>query len=86
MINKEAMNEDNIDIILILEHCHGNLHKIIESKKKKGDKGLPEQFILKILYDITNGISHLHQYDPPIVHRDIRTENILLGSDGNYKI
>ena len=75
-----------MDIILILEYCLSNLSKIIENRKKKGGRGLPEQFILKILYDITKGLSYLHHIDPPIIHRDVKVENILLGSDGNYKL
>lgn len=38
------------------------------------------------MYDITKGLSYLHKSDPPIIHRDIRVSNVLLGGDGNYKI
>lgn len=70
----------------MLEYCLQNVYKIIESRKRKEETGLPEQFILKILYDISKALSFLHQMDPPIIHRDVRVQNILLGSDGNYKI
>ncbi|CAI2363508.1 unnamed protein product [Moneuplotes crassus] len=83
---KEAICGQDIDVIFIFEYCLSNLGKIIMNRKKKGDRGLPEQFILKILFDITKGISYLHRSDPPIIHRDIRIENILLGNDGNYKL
>jgi serine/threonine protein kinase len=83
---KEAVSDEDIDAILILEYCIQNLSKIIASRRRKGEKGLPEQFILKIMYDITKGITELHDREPPIIHRDIRVGNILLGSDGNYKL
>jgi serine/threonine protein kinase len=39
---------------------------------------LPEQFILKILYDISKALAGMHQRDPPIAHRDVKVNNILL--------
>jgi AP2-associated kinase len=83
---KELADENTIEIVLILEYCIQNLRWVIERRRLKGASGLPETFILKILYDITKGMSYLHKSDPPIIHRDIRVSNILLGSDGNYKV
>ena len=75
-----------MEVILIYEAYHQSLFKYIESRKKKGDSGLSEQLILKILGDISQGLAFLHQLEPPIIHRDIRVSNILLGNDKNYKI
>jgi len=33
---------------------------------------------VKIAYDIASGMNHLHSFDPPIVHRDVRTPNIFI--------
>lgn len=83
---KEAVSDTEMEVLLILEYCIQSLEKIIESRKLKEEQGLPEAFILKIMFDISKAITHMHKFDPPIIHRDIRAGNILLGNDGNYKI
>jgi len=32
------------------------------------------------------GLQYLHTMDPPIIHRDIKSDNILLGTEGQIKI
>ena len=39
-----------------------------------------------ILYDVSLGLSYLHGYDPPIVHRDLSPNNILMSCDFVAKI
>ena len=39
-----------------------------------------------ILYDIANGLNYLHTQSPPLVHRDLTAQNVLLTSDGRAKI
>lgn len=75
-----------MEVILIYEAYHQSLFKHIETRKKKGDSGLSEDLILNILDDISQGLAFLHQLDPPIIHRDVRVSNILLGNDKNYKL
>ncbi|XP_031636854.1 cyclin-G-associated kinase-like isoform X2 [Contarinia nasturtii] len=42
--------------------------------------------VLKIIYQISKGISHMHNQNPPITHRDIKIENFLLTTDGELKL
>jgi len=35
---------------------------------------------LKIALDIASALSYLHNFDPPIIHRDVRSPNILIVS------
>lgn len=42
--------------------------------------------VLKILCDTARAIKCLHKQTPPIVHRDIKIENILLDAEGNAKL
>src|SRR5258708_7177137 len=32
----------------------------------------------RLAYDIANGLSHLHNHTPTILHRDLKSDNILL--------
>ena len=44
-------------------------------------------FMLKCLLDICHGICYLHSHEPnPIIHRDLKSENILMDSNGNSKV
>ena len=41
---------------------------------------------MQILSDVTNGLLHMHNQEPSIAHRDLKIENICLGSDSKWKI
>jgi hypothetical protein len=36
-----------------------------------------------IIYQVSNAIMYLHERDPPILHRDIKSNNVLIGYDFN---
>lgn len=39
---------------------------------------------LRILYEIALGVNFLHNMTPPLLHHDLKTQNILL--DGEYHV
>ncbi len=47
---------------------------------------MPESEIWKFIYDVSGGLAFLHSQQPPIVHQDIKPDNILITSDGRYVI
>ncbi|KAJ3072076.1 Protein kinase [Podochytrium sp. JEL0797] len=64
---------------LILEYMEGGkLTDIIDNNK------LTEPQIACICLEITKGIIHLHKRN--IIHRDIKSDNILIGRDGGIKL
>lgn len=76
--------EDDKFSYFLLENCsHGSLFDLISSYQ---DKTLPESLILQIIFEIATALQKLHCNNPPIIHRDIKIENILIGIDGNLKI
>ncbi|CRG97101.1 serine/threonine protein kinase, putative [Plasmodium gallinaceum] len=79
-----VVSENNYKIVIMLmEYCErGNLLNIFEKNKDK----LREHHIVKIMKDIITGLCFLHTQEIPIIHRDIKLENILCDKKGVYKI
>ncbi|KAG8921328.1 hypothetical protein FRC02_000315 [Tulasnella sp. 418] len=57
---------------------HGN---VVDYLKKN-----PNTDRLSLIVDIVNGLCHLHSRDPPIVHGDLKGDNILIGDDHSAKL
>lgn len=64
---------------LIMKYC---------SRGSAGNLGgaASEADIWKFIHDVANGLKYLHAQEPPIVHQDIKPENILIDEQGNYLI
>lgn len=45
-----------------------------------------EHTIWKFLHDVANGLSYLHNQRPPIIHQDIKPDNILQTVNGDFVI
>lgn len=79
-----VIDENNYKVVLMLmEFCErGNLLHIFEKNKEK----IREIHIIKIMKDVMCGLNFLHVQEIPIIHRDIKLENILCDAKGVYKI
>lgn len=72
--------EDNENVYLVTEYCKGGeLNKYIKQKFSKD-----ESFVQHIFAQIVLGTIYLHSHG--ILHRDLKLNNILLGSDNIVKI
>ncbi|CAH9116660.1 unnamed protein product [Cuscuta europaea] len=72
--------------LLVYEYMpRGSLGDLLHCRKGVGMLNWPTRF--KVVCDAANGLSYLH-HDclPPIVHRDIKSNNILLNDDFGAKI
>ena len=67
--------------ILVMEFLPGSLAKRIDANGV-----LPEEISYSILHDVALGLYHLHSQTPPIVHRDLSANNVLLDSNMTAKI
>ena len=67
---------------MVREYIEGkSLDKIIQ---KKGT--LPEEDIFRVTLDLVGILKYLHNQSPPIIHRDIKPQNIVLGKDGSINL
>lgn len=41
---------------------------------------------LRILYEIALGVNFLHNMNPPLLHQDLKTQNILLDGEFHVKV
>ena len=45
-----------------------------------------EKTLVDILHDVASGLAYLHAQEPPIIHQDIKPDNILINDHGDYVI
>ena len=69
--------------VLLMERMEYNLHSYLVDPKHSS---LPVWTKLSILCDIANGLTCLHNHKPPIIHRDLTANNVLLDSKATAKI
>lgn len=63
---------------LVLNYIEGtNLRQLV---RERG--ALEEDKALEIIASLTEPLEYMHNLSPPVVHRDISPENIILGEDG----
>lgn len=73
---------DAFNYYIVLEYCPG---KTVRDLLKNSENGyLSEPETRKILRDVIRGLVYLH--DNHIIHRDLKLENYMIGSDGKVKI
>ncbi|XP_017425387.2 uncharacterized protein LOC108334195 isoform X1 [Vigna angularis] len=71
------------EAFLVMEFCEKSLVNVLESR---GAGYFDETQVLLIFRDICNAVFAMHCLSPPIAHRDLKAENLLLSSDGLWKL
>ena len=62
----------------LTEFCaFGDLYSYLCSRRQR-NLPLPIEFIFEVLVDIAHGMNFLHSAVPPILHRDLKSPNVLL--------
>ncbi|XP_017512985.1 receptor-interacting serine/threonine-protein kinase 2 isoform X1 [Manis javanica] len=63
---------------------NGSLNELLHRKTEYPNVAWPLRF--RILYEIALGVNYLHNMNPPLLHHDLKTQNILLDDEFHVKI
>lgn len=75
------------EVFLLMEYCNGG--GLIDFMNTRLQNRLTEPEVLKIFSDVALGVACMHYLKPPLLHRDLKVENVLItasGSTRHYKL
>ncbi|KAL4911524.1 hypothetical protein BDW74DRAFT_143059 [Aspergillus multicolor] len=75
------------EVFLLMEYCAGG--GLIDFMNTRLQNRLTEPEIIKIFSDVAEGVACMHYLKPPLLHRDLKVENVLISQHGNsviYKV
>lgn len=72
------------EVFILMEFCPGG--GIIDMMNRRLRERLTEQEILQIFVDVCEGVACMHNLKPPLLHRDLKVENILQASPTRFKL
>ncbi|KAI0673834.1 hypothetical protein C8Q78DRAFT_1019281 [Trametes maxima] len=78
------MGNGTYEVFILMEFCPGG--GIIDMMNRRLRERLTEAEILTIFVDVCEGLAAMHTLKPPILHRDLKVENILQASPTSYKL
>ncbi|KAI1793054.1 hypothetical protein LXA43DRAFT_1081600 [Ganoderma leucocontextum] len=78
------MANGTYEVFILMEFCPGG--GIIDMMNRRLRERLTESEILTIFIDVCEGLAAMHALKPPILHRDLKVENILQASVTSYRL
>ncbi|RYG47598.1 hypothetical protein EON67_08430, partial [archaeon] len=80
------LGSDGEDILVLMELCPGGHLLTRINKMVELGRTLPAEKILEVFLSIVRPVAYLHSQVPPIAHRDLKFENVLIAADGALKL
>ncbi|XP_028433142.1 AP2-associated protein kinase 1 isoform X5 [Perca flavescens] len=78
-----AVGADDVwEVLILMDFCRGG--QVVNLMNQRLQTGFTEAEVLQIFCDTCEAVARLHQCKTPIVHRDLKVENILLHDRGHY--
>ena len=71
------------EVFLLMEYCAGG--GLIDFMNTRLQNRLTEPEILKIFSDVAEGVACMHYLKPPLLHRDLKVENVLICSTSSVR-
>nr|XP_020446031.1 AP2-associated protein kinase 1-like isoform X3 [Monopterus albus] len=70
------------EVLILMDFCRGG--QVVNLMNQRLQTGFTEAEVLQIFCDTCEAVALLHQCKTPIIHRDLKVENILLHDRGHY--
>ncbi|CAL8342720.1 unnamed protein product [Lota lota] len=70
------------EVLILMDFCRGG--QVVNLMNQRLQTGFSEAEVLQVFCDTCEALARLHQCKTPIVHRDLKVENILLHDQGHY--
>ncbi|KAK1332998.1 hypothetical protein QTO34_006530 [Cnephaeus nilssonii] len=70
------------EVLILMDFCRGG--QVVNLMNQRLQTGFTENEVLQIFCDTCEAVARLHQCKTPIIHRDLKVENILLHDRGHY--
>uniref|UniRef100_A0A8P4GG06 non-specific serine/threonine protein kinase n=1 Tax=Dicentrarchus labrax TaxID=13489 RepID=A0A8P4GG06_DICLA len=77
-----AVSDSVWEVLILMEYCKAG--QVVKQMNQRLNVGFTEAEVLHIFCDACEAVARLHQCKTPIIHRDLKVENILLNDQGNY--
>ncbi|XP_029365445.1 BMP-2-inducible protein kinase isoform X4 [Echeneis naucrates] len=77
-----AVSDSVWEVLILMEYCKAG--QVVKQMNQRLNVGFSEAEVLHIFCDTSEAVARLHQCKTPIIHRDLKVENILLNDQGNY--
>lgn len=71
------------EVFLLMEFCNGG--GLIDFMNTRLQHRLTEPEILNIFADVAEGVACMHYLKPPLLHRDLKVENVLISVIGSVR-
>lgn len=83
-ISKEESDTGQAEFLILTELCKGQLVDFIKRVELRAP--LSCDTVLKIFYQTCRAVQHMHKQKPPVIHRDLKIENLLISNQGTIKL
>lgn len=75
---------EGYEVFLLMEFCSGG--GLIDFMNTRLQHRLTEPEILHIFSDVAEGVATMHYLRPPLLHRDLKVENVLITTVGGNRV
>ncbi|EJS41934.1 ark1p [Saccharomyces arboricola H-6] len=81
---KATLHNGSYEVFVLMEYCERG--GLIDFMNTRLQNRLHEYEILQIMSQVTQGVAAMHALQPPLIHRDIKIENVLISATNEYKL